>query len=129
MNFFYKTEIESQGCRNKHVYQWIRWEGINREIGIDIYILLYTRAFPSGSMVKNSPVNAGETGSIPGLGRSLIPRSNQVCEPQLLVLCSRVQEPKLLSPWTATTEAQMLQSLCSKKEATAMRSPRIATRE
>ena len=27
--------------------------------------------FPSGSVVKNLPTNAGDTGSIPGLGRSL----------------------------------------------------------
>ena len=28
------------------------------------------RGFPGGSMVKNLPANAGDTGSIPGLGRS-----------------------------------------------------------
>ena len=28
------------------------------------------RAFPGGSVVKNPPVNAGDLGSIPGLGRS-----------------------------------------------------------
>ena len=27
--------------------------------------------FPSGSLVKNPPANAGEVGSVPGLGRSL----------------------------------------------------------
>ena len=27
--------------------------------------------FPGGSMVKNPPANAGDMGSIPGLGRSL----------------------------------------------------------
>ena len=27
--------------------------------------------FPGGSVVKNPPVNAGDAGSIPGLGRSL----------------------------------------------------------
>ena len=26
--------------------------------------------FPGGSVVKNAPANAGDTGSIPGLGRS-----------------------------------------------------------
>ena len=26
--------------------------------------------FPGGSVVKNSPANAGDTGSIPGLGKS-----------------------------------------------------------
>ena len=34
-------------------------------------------------MVKNLPANAGDTGSIPGPGRSHVPRNNQVREPQL----------------------------------------------
>ena len=29
--------------------------------------------FPGGSVVKNLPVNAGDTGSIPDLGRSHVP--------------------------------------------------------
>ena len=33
-------------------------------------ILVYVRDFPGGSVVKNQPANAGNTGSIPGLGRS-----------------------------------------------------------
>ena len=28
------------------------------------------RGFPGGSVVKNLPANAGEVGSVPGLGRS-----------------------------------------------------------
>ena len=32
--------------------------------------------FLSGAVVKNPPANAGDTGSIPGLGRSHMPRSN-----------------------------------------------------
>ena len=32
--------------------------------------------FPSGAVVKSPPANAGDTGSIPGLGRSHMPRSN-----------------------------------------------------
>ena len=32
--------------------------------------------FPGGAVVKNLPVNAGDTGSSPGLGRSHKPRSN-----------------------------------------------------
>ena len=31
---------------------------------------MYFEAFPGGSVVKNLPVSAGDTGSIPGLGRS-----------------------------------------------------------
>ena len=32
--------------------------------------------FPGGTVVKNPPANAGHMGSIPGLGRSHMPRSN-----------------------------------------------------
>ena len=34
------------------------------------------RDFPRGAVVKNPPANAGDTGSIPGPGRSHMPRSN-----------------------------------------------------
>ena len=33
-------------------------------------------AFPGGTVVKNPPANAGDMGSIPGPGRSHMPRSN-----------------------------------------------------
>ena len=32
--------------------------------------------FPGGAVVKNLPAKAGDTGSIPGLGRSHMPQSN-----------------------------------------------------
>ena len=32
--------------------------------------------FPGGAVVENLPVNAGDTGSSPDLGRSHMPRSN-----------------------------------------------------
>ena len=32
--------------------------------------------FPGGTVVKNPPANAGDTGSSPGPGRSHVPRSN-----------------------------------------------------
>ena len=35
-----------------------------------------TRDFPGGTVVKNPPGNAGDTGSSPGPGRSHMPRSN-----------------------------------------------------
>ena len=35
-----------------------------------------SRDFPGGAVVKNPPANAGDTGSIPGLGRSHMLRSN-----------------------------------------------------
>ena len=34
------------------------------------------RGFPGGAVVRNPPANAGDTGSIPGLGGSHMPRSN-----------------------------------------------------
>ena len=34
------------------------------------------RYFPGGTVVKNSPANAGDTGLSPGPGRSHMPRSN-----------------------------------------------------
>ena len=49
-------------------------------------------------MVKNLPANAGDTGSIPGPGRSHMPRSNEAHMPQLLSLCSRAYTPQLLKP-------------------------------
>ena len=34
------------------------------------------RDFPGGTLVKNPPANAGDTGSSPGLGRSHMLQSN-----------------------------------------------------
>ena len=62
--------------------------------------------FPGGAVVKNSPANAGDTGSIPGPGRSHMPWSNYARAPQLLSLRSRAREPQLLSPRATTTEAR-----------------------
>ena len=36
----------------------------------------HTLGFPGGTVIKNPPANAGDTGSIPGLGRSHKPWSN-----------------------------------------------------
>ena len=63
--------------------------------------------FPGGAVVKNPPASAGDTGSIPGLGRSHMLRSNKACALQLLSLLSRSREPQLLSPHATTTEAQV----------------------
>ena len=54
--------------------------------------------FPDGPAVKNPPANAGDMGSIPGPGRSHVPRSNQAPDPQLLSPISRAHEPQLLKP-------------------------------
>ena len=37
---------------------------------------ILSKDFPGGTVVKNLPGNAGDTGSSPGPGRSHMPRSN-----------------------------------------------------
>ena len=70
--------------------------------------------FPGGAVVENLPANAGDTGSIPGLGRSYMPRSNWAREPQLLSL-------RVWSLCSATREAMIVRGPC-----TAMKSgPRL----
>ena len=54
--------------------------------------------FPGGSGEKNPPASAGDTGLIPGWGRSYMPWNNQVCAPQLLSPCSRAWVLQLLKP-------------------------------
>ena len=56
-------------------------------------------------VVKNFPAEAGDMGSIPGLGRSQKPQSNKAHMPQLLSLRSGTQEPQLLSLYAANTKA------------------------
>ena len=41
-----------------------------------IQIKIIWVGFPGGTVVKNPPANAGNMGSIPGPGRSHMPRSN-----------------------------------------------------
>ena len=48
--------------------------------------------FSGGPVVKNPPVKAGDTGSIPVPGRPHVPQGNSALEPQLLSLYSRAGE-------------------------------------
>ena len=72
--------------------------------------------FPGGAVVRNLPVNAGDMGLSPGLGRSHMPRSNKAHAPQLLSLGSRAREPQLLSSRATTTEAQAPRARASQQE-------------
>ena len=47
---------------------------------------------------KNPPANAGDRGTIPGLGRFHMLRSTHAHVPQLLSLCSRAHKLQLLKP-------------------------------
>ena len=55
-------------------------------------------------MVKNLPCDAGDTGSVPGPGRSHMPRSNEASMPQLLCPHSRACALKREKPHTTTRE-------------------------
>ena len=48
----------------------------NSQMEFKLLILKPYKDFPGGPGVKNLPDNAGDTGSIPGPGRSDRPRSN-----------------------------------------------------
>ena len=61
--------------------------------------------FPSGAEGNNPPASSGDTGLIPGRGRSHMPWINEAHVPQLLSLCSGVQQLQLLSLHAATIEA------------------------
>ena len=41
--------------------------------------------FPAGTVDRNHPANAGDTDSIPGLGRFHMPQGNEAHAPQLLM--------------------------------------------
>ena len=53
---------------------------------------------PGDPVVKNLPANAGDTGSIPALGRFLVLRGNYAHGPQRLSQCSRACPSQLLKP-------------------------------
>ena len=59
--------------------------------------ICYLSKMPGGSVVKNVPVNAGDTGLIPDTGVSQRPWSNQAHGLQLLSLCSTAREQQLLT--------------------------------
>ena len=70
------------GCISLHSHQQCR--GVPFSKSVDFLILSIeilrlknkNRDFPRGTVVKNLPGNAGDTGSSPGLGRSHLLRSN-----------------------------------------------------
>ena len=64
------------------------------------------RGFPGGTVVRNPPAKAGDTGSGPGPGGSHMPRSSWARVPQLLSLHSGAREPQL-SPRGTTAEAHV----------------------
>ena len=74
---------------------------------MDVVLKVSGLDIPGDAMVKNPPATAGDTASIPGPGRSHMPRSNGAHVPKLLSLCSRAREPQLLISHVRTTEARV----------------------
>ena len=72
---------------------------------------------PGGTAVESLPANAGDTGSVPGLGRSHMLRSSWAREPQLLSLrvwgfCSAMGEAAAVrGPHTAMKSGPRLPQL------------------
>ena len=62
-----KKKKELQKTMRRKIYSsWVTW--------VTVYMCVCVLGFPSGSVVKNLPANAGDTrdmGSIPGSGRHL----------------------------------------------------------
>ena len=75
--------------------------------GISMFLSLFEIhiGLPCGPVVKNSPANAEDMGSTPGLGRFYMPRGNKAQKPQLLSLSSTACVLQVLSPRAATTQA------------------------
>ena len=82
------------------------------------YLQLRFQSFPGGSVVKNLPTNAGDTGSISDPGRSHMLQSNYARAPQLLSLCSRAWGPQLL-----TLVLQLLKPACPRAHALQQEKP------
>ena len=55
--------------------------------------------FPGGSVVKNLPASAGDTGLIPSRGRSHVPQGSWASVPQLLSVCPECQ-PRSPDYWS-----------------------------
>ena len=56
---------------------------------LNIFLKLANKDFPSGSVVKNPPVNTGDTSLISSWRKFHMPRGNESHVPQLLSLRSR----------------------------------------
>ena len=84
-----------------HCFMYVRLFNLEYEC---VYFKRQCEGFPGGSVVKNPPASAKDMGLIPGLGIYHVSRSKKACVSQLLSLCSRTQEVKLLSPHPATRE-------------------------
>ena len=82
-----------------------------------------------GTVDRNLPANAGDTGLIPGLGRFHRPWATKAWVPQQLSLHSRAHEPQQMCPRAATAEAHALQQRprATKKQTVKLKNLKIMT--
>ena len=107
----FKSIRASTVMRPQNIWFWVYLE-------MYLFIIYNFKDFLGGTVDKNLPANAGDTGLIPGPRRFHMPWSNYTHVPQLLSLCPRVWALELLKP--AGPRA------CATGEAITMRSPRTA---
>ena len=75
LSFFYSPLLESWGCPLlPSLFHRLGDRG-SQQLSPLTSVLIWD--FPGGTVVKNPPANAGDTGSSPGLGRSHMPQSNK----------------------------------------------------
>ena len=82
---------------------WQRYVAESRQ---NTHIRMIFRDFPGGSVVKNLPYNAGDTGSIPGQGTGIPHAAGQLgprattteLTPQLGPACHKLQSPHTPEP-------------------------------
>ena len=68
--------------------------------------LISGRGFPGGSVVKNPPAKARDTGLGPDQGRSHMPKSNQTRAPRLWTLYSGARKPRRPKPMRPRARAR-----------------------
>ena len=91
--------IPGQGIKSKILHATTKtWYS---QISTFFFLILIFKkkiqGFPGGSVVKNPPANAGDTGLIPIPGRSHMPQGSLAHAPQLS-LCPRAQGPAATEP-------------------------------
>ena len=97
------TAFSMAGCQiQPHNIRLCEFQNLKRSVRFCFQNPI-ARGFHGGRVIKNSPCNAGEMGSIPGLGRSHIATEQ-------LSPCNTATEPVLLSPRTSTREATAIRS-------------------
>ena len=74
------------------------------------------KAFPGGTVDRNPPASAGDTGSIPGLGRFHMPKAAKPVHHNSRACMLQSLRPVCLEPGSAAREATAVNSLCTPRK-------------